>query len=432
MNDNTQNSMRGVVYSTASPPSDPFFQLSNDDIASLMKQATGLPIRIEHETHDVGRVVSASFNGVDAVVEWEFSENASGWAAEKLVELQQIKELSLKHVAYENGNKKPLEVSLVRKGARPATTIIHEKYKTPVQTSLKEQHTVVMASASDAGALAAIPPPDVAAPVAPEAVAVADAAAAVGAMPMTSTEEPASKRAKFESPLEFINSISTKISDVETMQMVADYIAQSLEANIASEHEIKALKEAKAILENSQKLAVAGSKNVIGDITNVLCDIFGTFAKDSQVSEDSKAAFMDTMAANVKAMEFVRPILVAASAIHQRTAMASFEANNNHLNVARARVEALTNQLANARKMSPVGASQPVAMSVQPGWTTMPPPAIVATPQAVTVAASGAGAPMSGGPPAFKMPAIIGELTSFKDQGGQVGMFTSSMLSKRA
>jgi hypothetical protein len=80
--------MRGVVYNTANPPSDPFFQLTNEDIISLMNQAVGLPIRVEHETHDVGRVVSASFNGVDAVVEWEFSENASGWTAEKLVELR--------------------------------------------------------------------------------------------------------------------------------------------------------------------------------------------------------------------------------------------------------------------------------------------------------------------------------------------------------
>jgi hypothetical protein len=49
-------------------------------------------------------------------------------------------------------------------------------------------------------------------------------------------------------------------------------------------------------------------------------------------------------------------------------------------------------------------------------------------PQPVMVAASGAGA-SHGAPPAFKMPDIIGRLTSFRDQGS-VGMFTPSMLNK--
>jgi hypothetical protein len=57
----------------------------------------------------------------------------------------------------------------------------------------------------------------------------------------------------------------------------------------------------------------------------------------------------------------------------------------------------------------------------------MPAPVFEPAPQQVMVAASGAHA---AAPPPFKMPDIIGSLTSYKDQGS-VGMFTPSMLSKR-
>jgi hypothetical protein len=423
--------MRGVVYNTANPPSDPFFQLTNEDIISLMNQAVGLPIRVEHETHDVGRVVSASFNGVDAVVEWEFSENASGWTAEKLVELQQIKELSLKHVAYENGNKKPLEVSLVRKGARPATHIITEQYKGPNETPGKTD-TIVMASETAAGtpvapASAIAVSAEVAAPQVEGAVAPAPKVVQRSEdgrfTSQPATDEPAAKRGKFETPLEFINSISTRINDGETMQLVADYIAQGLEANIANEHEIKSLKEAKAILEQAQVAHVGASKNVVGDIAKVLTDIFSQFAKDTQISEESKNAFMETMSQNTAAMEFVRPILVAASAIHQVAAKNSEAKHSVELEKTKARLATLTDQMSAARKMQPAAS----APAVQPGWTTMPAPAFEAAPQQVMVAASGA---HSAAPPPFKMPDIIGSLTSYKDQGS-VGMFTPSMLSKR-
>jgi hypothetical protein len=407
--------MKGVVYNTANPPSDPFFQLTNEDIVSLMNQAVGLPIRVEHETHDVGRVVAATFNGVDAVVEWEFSENASGWTAEKLVELQQIKELSLKHVAYENGNKKPLEVSLVRKGARPATQIMSEQYKGPNETTGKEDK-IVMASETAA-----------ATPVAPvPAVAVSAEVAApphVELVPQAASDEPSAKRGKFETPLEFINNISTRINDGETMQLVADYIAQGLEANIANEHEIKSLKEAKAILEQAQVAHVGASKNVVGDIAKVLTDIFSQFAQDTQISEESKNAFMDTMSKNTAAMEFVRPILVAASAIHQVAAKNNESKHNVELEKTKARLATLTDQMGAARKMLPTAC----APAVHPGWTTMPAPAFEPAPQQVMVAASGAHV---SAPPPFKMPDIIGSLTSYKDQGS-VGMFTPSMLSKR-
>jgi hypothetical protein len=408
--------MRGVVYNTANPPNDPFYQLSHEDIASLMSQAVGLPIRVEHETHDVGRVVAASFNGVEAVVEWEFQESASGWAAEKLVELQQIKELSLKHIAYENGNKKPLEVSLVRKGARPATQIITETYKQDSTnlgklSATSDAEVTVMASET-AAMPAAVAAPTPAVPEVPAAaVAVSDLTAAVpaaDAAPDAHADEPAAKRGKFESPLDFINSISTKISDGETMQIVADYIAQSLEANIANEQEIKSLKEAKAILEQAQQAHVGASKNVVSDITRVLSDLYSQFAKETQVSEESKNAFIDSLSTNTAAMEFVRPILVAASAIHQVTAKTVEDAKSVQLKEALARINTLQSQMNSARKLQPA----PAAPAVQPGWTAMPPPAMAPmAPQPVMVAASGAG-PSHGAPPAFKMPDIIGRLTS--------------------
>lgn len=408
--------MRGIIYSNANPPADPFYKLSDADLRSLVQQAVGLPIRIEHETHDVGRVVSASYDGANAEVEWEFNESASGWAAEKLVELQQIKELSLKHVEYHDGKKKPLEVSLVRKGARPATQIMTPEYKAKQQALGNKSQTRVVVMASEAAV--------------PEIVPAADAAAAVPVVPDIApaagqADEPASKRVKYDTPLEFINTISTKISDVDTMQLVADYIGSSLEANLAQEQEIKSLKEAKAILEQAQSAHVGASKNVVSDITRVLSDLYSKFATETQVSEDSKTAFMDSLCNNTAAMEFVRPILVAASAIHQVTAQSEVGAKSAQLKEAYARLGVLQNQIGAARKMAPA----PAAPAVQPAWATLSPPA-AAPPaaQQVMVAASNAAAPAA--PPKFRMPDIIGSLTSFKEQGS-VGNFTPNMLSKR-
>lgn len=419
--------MRGIIYSKTNPPQDIFYQLSDPDIHSIVAQLKGVPVRVEHEANDVGTIVSASFDGTDAYVDWDLNQNAAGWTAETLINIDQIKELSLKHIAYSDGVKKPIEVSLVRKGARPATLILDKTYKEKNNLIVKEPtHVTVMASAvAPVEATMAAPVAEdlsVAAPVTEQAAVAAPTDIAPNA------DEPLSKKQKFENPVDFINAMATKVNDGEVLQNIADYIASTLEHNIANEAEIKELRAAKELLEQAQKSQVDSSKNVVSDITRVLSDLYSKFAVDSPVTEESKTAFMDSISNNPRALEFVRPIMVAASAIHQSTAKTADDAKTIQMREAMARISTLQQQLGSARRLAP---TQP-APAVQPNWATLPMSAAPtsAPPPAAMPVAVAASAHTQAQPPKFQMPAILGKLTSYSEQQS-VGRITSDMFSKK-
>ena len=115
---------RGVVYDWSAPPADAHYQLTRAQFAALRPLLVGLPIRVEHAKNTVGRVVAASAEGDREFVEWELDDNASGWTAAKLTDMDAVRELSLKHVMYADGRLSPVEVSLCEKGARPGTVIV--------------------------------------------------------------------------------------------------------------------------------------------------------------------------------------------------------------------------------------------------------------------------------------------------------------------
>jgi hypothetical protein len=116
-------------------------------------------------------------------------------------------------------------------------------------------------------------------------------------------------------------------------------------------------------------------------------------------------------------------MVVASASISAAGLATATQKNSVEMDKVRARLQLLQEQANIARGLT----AAPTPVNVQPAWTTVPPPVAPPVAQPVMVAASGSGASGSGAPTLFKMPAIIGELTSFKNQG-TVGVFTPSML----
>lgn len=231
----------GIIYDFDAQPEDEFFQLSPDQLVELCAQLAGKPVRVEHAEDGVGRIVAASFDGRRARVKWQMDETAAGWASETLIKHGAAPQLSLKHAAYSNGTVKPIEVSLVQRGARAGSNILgytanaDAEYKTSTDMDIKDQACigfVVMASAAtpvpvaEPAAPAAAPVPAEAAPVAAAPVAAPAAVAAEGAPAPVASDEPAAKKARIEEmqPVEFLNSLSSKVQDSETLQVRLVYV----------------------------------------------------------------------------------------------------------------------------------------------------------------------------------------------------------------
>jgi len=420
---------KGVVYDVSKPPPSDHYRLTSEQLRALSALLVGKPIRIEHKDQTVGHVKSAQFDNNVLSVDWDLLDDHVGWAAEHLIDSGKSPELSLKHVQYSNGVVEPIEVSLVQVGARDGCVISKENYNTPKENTIHAVEVMASAAAATPVAEAAPASPVPASPsaaaavaaevVAPTPVAVPVVPAPIAAEPAVATEEPAAKRAKVEDPVKFLENLQTRISDTDTLQSIADYIALQLEANVNKTNEIAALSEAKRLLEQAQKAHVDSSKNVVKDIVETLSNLYQQYAT-SNLNDTHKEKLTSLLTADPVAMDALRPLVVAASGISMRAGAQLAVASSKVLDGAFSRLQTLQKQLDSARSMSGVAAAAPASpvavapvSAVAPNWT----PAVAPT---VEVAASAGAMPQG---PVFKLPDIfkVAGLQSYNASGGGVG-----------
>jgi len=354
----------GVVYDCAHPPKDRKFLLTLAELQSLTEQLAGVPVRIEHEPgRDVGRVTSARLEAGRLVVDWLLDDTPAGWTSARIIEKGIAPELSLQHAVYSDGTVKPLEVSIVQAGARKGCAIATGEYLPASGTGY------IMASAAPATD-APMPPPE-----------AADPPASAPAPP--ASDEPPAKRAKnFETPMDFVNDIKDKVGDADTLQTILDYIAENMDSHVRTQQENAALRQAKELLEQSQKAHVESSKTVVRDIVDCLSSIYQNFGSAS-MEAPHKEKLTSLLSDNVEAREALRPLLVAASAMgHLKAAVAGANANAA-FEAASKKIADLSQKLIAARGMTSHNAPAPVA----PQWTAAPAAAPAPTP-VVAVAAS--------------------------------------------
>jgi transcription antitermination factor NusG len=443
---------QGVVYDYGDPPRDAHFVLSRQQFDSIRTRLVGLPIRVEHANTTVGRIVSASLVGDREVVEWELEDNAAGWAAAKLTDLNAIRELSLKHAVFADGRLDPIEVSLCERGARPGTVIVKAsetsaaeasaQYKTHAAATIKERSAAATAMASPAETVAVVPPAGTPVPAqqavqqqqqpAVEATPVTTNAVATDAAPTPVAAESAEqggagiKRKRLDDPMEFLKNISGKITDAEALQSIAELIGEAVEDKIANQHEVEQLRQAKALLEKAQDASKESAKTIVSDVVSVLSDLYSRFAPNVKLTEEQKSEFSSLMEQNPNALNYVRPLVVAASAMAavQATTTTVQVHSNAALDQAIAKIGALQNQLGTAKRMNaPVAATTAVPV---PQWTHAAQPAapMVAAAPMVEVAASGNGLSR------IQLPAILQGLPGY-DGGVGVGRIKNDMFQRK-
>ena len=96
-------------------------EVTKEHVQIWLPQLRGIPIRMNHTTQPVGKVVRASLDDEHRLsVEFELDESLGGKAARELLRGGTMRQLSLSHDWIKN---QPLEVSLCEEGARPNTDI---------------------------------------------------------------------------------------------------------------------------------------------------------------------------------------------------------------------------------------------------------------------------------------------------------------------
>ena len=114
------NTFTGCIY--ANEPDNEFYKLSKQELSSL--RLAGLPMRVEHNEKDIGKVLDSWVDEKGHVfVHAQLTDDPRGWGMGRLVENGKVQEMSLLHELYPDGTIKPIEVSFVKKGARPNTTV---------------------------------------------------------------------------------------------------------------------------------------------------------------------------------------------------------------------------------------------------------------------------------------------------------------------
>jgi len=398
----------GIVYDAAHPPADPHYQLSPQALVALQQQLVDVPIRIEHEgAKDVGRVTGARLDNGSLFVDWELHDTAAGWSSERFIEKGIAPELSLQHAVYGDGTVRPIEVSLVRKGARDGCAILVDSYKLDAAGTATSPELVMATAAAT---------PDVVAPPAAEPVAAAPPAETEA--PMAVDEAPSSKRKRYETPMDFVNDMQTKVSDPNTLQTILDYFGETMETNVATQQEVTQLRQAKELLEQSQKAHVESSKNVVRDIVDTLSAIFQNYGSVN-MEAPHREKLQTLLTENIEAREALRPILVAASAINTLRQGMITASSDAAVTAAAERIAKLSAQLtkvqSTARQLA--APSTAGAAPVAPQWTPAAAPV-------VEVAASAQRAAPE--PPKFVIPKILMEGPSYGEGG--VGRITAKDL----
>lgn len=107
------------------------YELDEEMALSMNPKLSGLPVFWKHglvTSEAIGKIVSASIEDKDWIVEIEFSDTEQGKAAEVgIVKHKLFNGLSLQHRFNNAESWDPLEVSFCPKGARPGTTLLQGK-----------------------------------------------------------------------------------------------------------------------------------------------------------------------------------------------------------------------------------------------------------------------------------------------------------------
>jgi hypothetical protein len=242
----------------------------------------------------------------------------------------------------------------------------------------------------------------------------ADAASAPAAVESAEQGTAGIKRKRLDDPMEFLKNISGKITDAEALQSIAELIGEAVEDKIANQHEVGQLRQAKALLEKAQDASKESAKTIVSDVVSVLSDLYSRFAPNVKLTEEQKSEFSSLMEQNPNALNYVRPLVVAASAMAavQATTTTVQVHSNAALDQAIAKIGALQNQLGTAKRMNaPVAATN---VAPVPQWTHNAPQAAMAAAPMVEVAASGNGLSR------IQLPAILMNLPTY-DGGVGVG-----------
>ena len=193
-----------------------------------------------------------------------------------------------------------------------------------------------------------------------------------------------------------------------------------MDSQVKTQQEADALRQAKNILEQSQKAHVESSKNVVRDIVDTLSAMYQNFGAASMEGAH-KEKLSTLLAENLEAREALRPILVAASGIQRVAATAAQATTSEAVAKAAAKIKELQNQLGAARGL--VSASSLTPERVAPNWA----PAAVAP--VAEIAASNVHA-AAAAPPAFVIPEILRTGPSFGESGG-LGRVTANMFNRK-
>lgn len=169
--------------------------------------------------------------------------------------------------------------------------------------------------------------------------------------------------------MEFLDSLQKTGVDDNTAARVAVYINSRMQDSMLQTSELQRLREAKAVLEKAQESALAGSKNVVRDVVDVISQLYAQFGPGS-LSDTQKSSFADKMVHDADLLHVMQPMLVAASAIHRNTAAASVNTGTHKLDAAKAQMMEMQKQLDAMRNLSShsiVAAAPPPP--VQPSWS---------------------------------------------------------------
>lgn len=218
---------------------------------------------------------------------------------------------------------------------------------------------------------------------------------------------PPTKRARTEADasveatdrLAMLESIAGKLPDAETQKQLYDLTSDMMETLVstqeASRGQAERIQALEAIQRNNDK-SIESSARATADLFG---ELFAHILPNYQRNEAQSTDFVNALKSSPKAMEFLKPIEVCASAIKQHAMTMQHQNLNAELVASRERVKLLQNQLGAYSRMGGIAPDiTPVAQAPQqvpqvpqvPMWT---PPnlaamAPMASPAPVQVAAS--------------------------------------------
>jgi hypothetical protein len=290
-----------------------------------------------------------------------------------------MQQLSLKHELLDDGSDRPLEVSLVVKGARPGTDIYANRLqKSTGYLGDSAGAPVIMASAAAAAPLASV--------AAEHAQAPAASSEAHAAPVLEEDGASAAKRARGangqfiagaggaavdeeDTPLpDVLQSVASQISDPNTVKKLYGAAARLLKAVEEKHTENEKLLHERSIMEKaaneSKENSKVFAKQTAKEITSVLSSLY---RHANAKLEDNQAAMLeDAMMKDPNLPAILRPLVVAASAMEDKLLRASKAEVDEQLAYTKGEVNRLSGKLGLYGKMG----GQP---SVVPQWESAAP-----------------------------------------------------------